>query len=110
MSFVLNGLVLPKHNELKQEIVEISSRNYTITGKTKKDVVRVKNKFILKFENITNTEFNNIYNVHKEKEAVSLLIDEPYLNLGTTVNVEISGANRKWGGSFIELTLILEEV
>lgn len=110
MSFVLDGLILPKHNELKQEIVEMSSKNYTITGKTKKDVIRVKNKFILKFENLTNTEFNNIYNVHKAKEAVSLLIDEPYLSMGTTVNVEISGAIRKWGGGFVEITLILEEV
>lgn len=110
MSFVLGGLILPKHKELKQEVVEISSKNYTVTGRTKKDVIKIKNKFVLKFEGITSVEFNNIYAIHKTREAVSLLIDESYLSLGTTVNVEISGANRKWGGAFVDLTLILEEV
>jgi len=110
MSFVLNGLILPKYSSFNQEVVEISSRNYTITGKTKKDIVRIKYKFILGFENISAEQFNNIVSVIRQGESVSLLVDEAYLQIGTTVSVEISGGKRKWGGNFVDIQLILEEI
>lgn len=110
MSFVLDGQILPKFNKIKQENLELSSKHFTLTGATKKDIIRIKYRFILKYESLSNTDLNQILNIYRDEEAKSLLIDEPYLSLGTTVNVEIEGIDRRYGGGLNSITLILEEI
>ena len=110
MSFVLDGQILPKYNKIKQENLELSAKHFTLTGATRKDIVRIKYRFVLRYENLNNTQLSQILNIYRGEEAKSLLIDEPFLSLGTTVNVEIDGIDRRHGGSLNSITLILEEI
>lgn len=110
MSFVLDGVILPKYNKFKQENVEISSKHYTLTGATRKDIIRIKKRFVLEFEHLTNYQLQQIFTVYEDREQKSLLIDEPNLSLGTTVSIDIKGTDRRHSGIHNSIILTLEEI
>ncbi|GAH47232.1 unnamed protein product [marine sediment metagenome] len=111
MSYVLGATTLPNPKSLFREFVETSSENLSLQGRTTKDVFNRKERFILKFQNLTPAQVSNILSEYNAETTKNFSSTETNLTIAATpVHIEFTMRNYMKGDSYrSEFTLILTE-
>ena len=114
MSYTLGNITLPRPVSFERETVEKSARIITLNNTTKKDITGRKERFILEFRMLTQSEVTDIMSEYDLQTTRTFTVSETNLTIAaTTVHIELGGsrAYNTPGNEYREdLTLILEEV
>lgn len=111
MSIVLGGLILPEYKEIKESKIELSAKKTTITGKLRKDIFRIKSMWSITFEDLTQTQLQEIIDLYELKQSLAFVIDSPNKTVNTTVFMELPyDISQKWRFQNNSFTMHLEEV
>ena len=112
MAYTLGGITLPNPKEFKRVQIETASMFTTLNGTLKKDITNRKERFILTFRNLSQTNVTIIVNLWNDQTTKTFQVNESNLTISaTTVHIEIENRTYTKGPDYREdLDLILTEV
>ena len=113
MSYILGAVTLPNPVSFERETVEKSQKIITLNNTTKKDISGRKERFIISFKMLTQTEVNTILAEYDLQTTRNFQVTETNLTIAATpVHIEIDRrAYNTPGNEYREdITLFLEEV
>lgn len=112
MSYILGATTLPNPKSFFREFDETSSENLSLQGRTTKDIRNRKEKFVLKFENLTPAQVSAILSEYDAQTTKNFSSTETNLTIAATpVHIEFTMRNYMKGESYrSEFTLLLTEV
>ena len=113
MSYVLGDVTLPSPTNFRREYIERSASNDMLDGTTKKDITNRKERFILEFNNISQTDVSTILSEYNLETTRDFEVTETNLTISSTqVHIDIGRRNYPTKGTDYreELTLLLTEV
>lgn len=113
MTFTLGAKTLPNPKSFDRETIEVSSINTTIGGITKKRLQNRKEKYTLVYQNLTQSQANELMSEFELLQVRTFTVNETNLSIGP-VDVLIDLPTREYlktGLSYREnITIILWEV
>ena len=77
MSYTLSDLTLPVPKSLTRKFIETGAENSLIRGKTTKRTENRKERFVLTFQNLSQSVANSILSVYDLGEVVVFTVTEP---------------------------------
>ena len=112
MAYILGAQTLKNPAGFTRRQIETGSANNAINGRTTKDIRNRKEQFVLTYENLSNTDRNNILSEYDLETTRDFQVTEPNLTIATTpVHIDIKERTYQKGADYLEfLTLILTEV
>jgi hypothetical protein len=113
MSYTLGSITLPRPISFKREYIETGTTNNLLNGSTKKDIINRKEKFILEYTNLTQTEVAEILSQYELNTTRNFSVDETNLTIAETpVFIDIPSRlyNVKGTDYRESLTIVLTEV
>jgi hypothetical protein len=113
MSYTLGSITLPNPASFLRQQIEIGGTIITIDGTTKKDIVTRKEKYVLEYKMLTQTQVASILGELNDMATKDFTVDETNLAISATpVHVEISDRQYNTGGGEYreDITLVLTEV
>jgi hypothetical protein len=113
MSFTLGDTILPNPKEMTREFIERSAENLLIAGRTTKRMENRKERFILKYQNLTQAQVGSILSEYELHTTRLFIVNDTNMPIGPT-DVFIDVSDREYpisGPSYRQdLTLVLTEV
>ena len=113
MSYLLGGVVLPNPQEYKRDQIEIGSTIVTLNGTIKKDIVARRERHLLTFRRVSQTDIATIMSIWNEEVTKTFQVTESNLTVGPVtvhVNVPTREYNTRGGEYREDISLILDEV
>lgn len=113
MSYNLGSITLPRPVGLTRETIEKSAKIITLDNTTKKDITGRKERYILEFKMLTQTEINTILSEYDLQTTRNFSVSETNLTITSTpVHIEIERrAYNTPGNEYREdITITLEEI
>lgn len=113
MSFILNSTTIKSPNTFQREQLEIGVEHVSISGETRKSITKRKERFILGYRNITQTDAQTIRDIWDLETTVDFESTETNNTIAaTSVHVDIKSRDYLTKGeSYLEsFDLILTEV
>lgn len=90
MPYTLDGLTLPRPHGFNRDTIEYSTRHDTLSGRTTKDMRSRKERFVLFFKHLTQTEIGNILAKRDLDTVLSFSVSDGSLTISATdVHVEV---------------------
>lgn len=113
MSYLLNSTQIKAPNGFREEIIEQSVQQQTISGEIKKQITSRQKRYVLRYENISRDDFNTIKAIWDLKSPVTFKSTETNNAIPeTSVHVEIKEIEYRARGNEYRptFTLVLTEV
>lgn len=113
MAYLLDSTTIKSPNSFKREQIEIGVEHTSIDGETRKSITKRKERFILTYENLTQSDASTIISIWNQEETVDFESTETNNTISaTSVHVDIKNRDyRHRGTSYLEsFDLILTEV
>lgn len=100
--YKLNGVDIGNPYGFQRSEVEIAAVNNSLNNKTFKDIMGIKNSYILKYKALTVTQVNILKQIRDLKTPVSFEVNSGDLSIGPVdVHVTTSDTNYEyWGGEY----------
>lgn len=111
MAYVLDGTTLKAPTDFSRETIETSASNNSIEGRTTKDIMNRKYRYVLVYNWLSASERNDIITIYDKEACVTFEVTETNLTISETeVHVDIPRRNYHKGADYREnFTLILTE-
>ncbi len=113
MSYSLGDITLPNPSNFKRETIERAAMNHLMDGTHKKDITNRKERFILEYKNLTQTQVQAILSEYNLLTTRLFSVSETNLTINaTSVHIDIPRRDYQVkGGEYREdLSLTLTEV
>lgn len=113
MSWTLGSTTLPSPQAFARDYVERSVEHEAINGRSTREITSRKEKYVLTYQRISQTQVANILAEHAEKESLDFTVDDGDLQIATTeVHVYVRGRqyNTKGQSYREDLEIVLIEV
>lgn len=113
MSYTLGSITLPNPKSFSRTLIESGASVITLNGRTKRDIINRKERYVLGYEMLSQTNVNLILSEYNLQQARYFTVSETNLTIPSTL-VHIDIADREYntkGVSYREdFNLILTEV
>lgn len=111
-TFTLNSIELPIPQGFKREQLETASKNKTITGFTRKQIVNRKERYIIEYRRLTQAQVATILGIWNTRAVAEFEVSNGITITPTNVHVEIDRRDYNTPGADFreDITIILEEV
>ena len=113
MSYILDGLTLPRPVGFTRKQVETGITHNLLDGTTKRDVTNRKEQYILEFQRLTQAEVTSIVAKYNLQTTLNFSVTETNLTISSTeCHVDISDRQYNTGGNEYreDIVLVLTEV
>lgn len=112
MSYILGNITLKNPTGFRRNPIETSVVNTSATGRTTKDIQNRKEQFILAYDDLTQSQVNEILSEYNLEEVRDFSVSETNLTItATAVHIDISPRSYHRGADYREgLILTLTEV
>lgn len=113
MPYTLGSITLPNPKSFSRSIIETSAQNVSIGGKLLKKVIRVKERYVLTFLNLTEAQAGSILSEYNLNMIRDFTVTEDNLSIGpTSVLIDVGSITLPRAGKSLRenFDLILSEV
>lgn len=90
MSYILGSYTLPNPKKMDRDPIEISQTNTTLTGRTRKKLIRRKWRYTLKYLALTEAAANAIMAIYAQNTTQTFVVADGNLTISTTVHIDIT--------------------
>ena len=105
--YQLGDLILKNPVNFVRKQIELSGANTTLTNRTTKDILGRKEQFILTFQNLTQTQVNNLLAEWNLQTTRNFTVNETSLTIpATPVHIDIQQRNYIKGGDYREIIIL----
>lgn len=113
MSWQLDSTTLPNPVAYQRQAVEIAKDNVTLDGQTRRDIVRQKWRYVLRFAKLTQAQVADIIALYQGQDTLSFSVSDGSLTINA-VDVWMYIESRQYttkGSEYREdMVIVLEEV